>query len=52
MKLKRRGQAFQPLVSSYGEFKPKEKRLRRSWLRLPGTEPQLGIGLATQPGID
>jgi hypothetical protein len=27
MGLKRRGRTFQPLLSSYGEFKPKEKRL-------------------------
>jgi hypothetical protein len=26
MELKRRGLAFQPPLSSYGEFKPKEKR--------------------------
>jgi hypothetical protein len=31
MELKRRGRAFQPPLSSYGEFKPKEKRLAENW---------------------
>src|SRR5229473_7383967 len=30
MGLKRRGRTFQPPLSSYGEFKPKEKRLPRA----------------------
>jgi hypothetical protein len=31
MELKRRGRAFQPLLSSYGEFNPKEKRPADNW---------------------
>jgi len=37
MELKRRGPAFQPPLSSYGEFKPKEKRLSRAPRRLTWT---------------
>src|SRR5580700_4987408 len=52
MDLNRCGHAFRPPHSSYGEFKRKEKRLRCLRPRFAGNRPQVGIGLATQPGID
>jgi hypothetical protein len=37
MELLRRGHAFQPPLSSYGEFKPKEKHLPRAPLQPDST---------------
>src|SRR5580700_10501279 len=52
MESKQRGRAIQPPLSSYGEFKRKEKRVHCLGPRFAGNRPQVGIGLATQPGID
>jgi hypothetical protein len=50
MELKRRGQAFRPPLSSYGEFKQKEKHVPLLWRF--AFEADRRIGLAWQRNLE